>query len=1084
MSQLDELAEEFDPEVIRRGKDYFKRGRVQFITSTPVHFETRVKGSSTYDVMISADDAGVCEYSCTCPYAEDGDIGCKHIWASLLAAEFRAWNGLRDIDIDSKFEDGEASKAEDDPKPMRTSWSNYTFLSNKTPSQPAWLQAIRSAQNSSRVYATKARPTGELWPEGREVAYVIDVAETVQMQRDLVIEVMIRERKAKRKTGKWKRARLGEWESAAAPDSDRVILQMLAGRDGIYGNESMYEIEPWNYETVLRSICESGRCFIRRVARAAFEETISWDSGEPWQFIMAVSESPGDYRLTGTMQRGEDRLDLGAAELVLRSGLLIARGKIARAEWTGGFDLMTTLRQQGELRVPTEAAGELVKELYRLPDSPRINWPASLQIEEVRVQPKFILRMTAPPKLAKQELLKAELCFDYAGTIITPPHNDTGALVDESGQRVIVRDQAAETRAQQRLPRRGFRMEFDYRGGNDLTIPRADFAHAVLELVREGWQIEGEGAIYRTAGKIEIEVSSGIDWFDLNGRVTFDKQIVALPRLLEAVERGQQWVALDDGNLGLLPEDWLKKYATLSSLGQTEGDSLRFSRAQAGFLDALIATMPEARCDETFDRARKQLAEFQGIKSTEPLASFTGDLRPYQKEGLGWLHFLNNFSFGGCLADDMGLGKTVEVLAMLEARRAAGHGASLVVVPRSLIFNWKQEAARFTPQMRVLDHSGSDRARDPAAVKDADLVLTTYGTLRRDISHLKDVEFDYAILDESQAIKNATTQAAKAARLLRARHRLAMSGTPIENRLAELWSLFEFLNPGMLGRAGAFRTLAAPTALDESGRGILAKALRPFILRRTKEQVAKDLPEKVEQTIYCELDAPQRKLYNELRDHYRQSLLGTAGAIGKRGMNRAKIQILEALLRLRQAACHPGLIDRNLATAPSAKLETLRAQLAEVVAEGHKVLVFSQFTSFLALVKTDLDAAGTVYEYLDGQTRDRQARVERFQTDADCKVFLISLKAGGVGLNLTAAEYVFLLDPWWNPAVEAQAVDRAHRIGQHRTVFAYRLIAKDTVEEKVLELQKAKRALADAILSEDNSVIASMRREDLEMLLT
>jgi SNF2 family DNA or RNA helicase len=337
------------------------------------------------------------------------------------------------------------------------------------------------------------------------------------------------------------------------------------------------------------------------------------------------------------------------------------------------------------------------------------------------------------------------------------------------------------------------------------------------------------------------------------------------------------------------------------------------------------------------------------------------------------------------------------------------------------------------------------------------------------------------VLDEAQAIKNPRTASAKAARLLRGEHRLALSGTPVENRLEELWSLFEFLNPGMLGSSKLFAAAGAgATAADAEARTLLARALRPFLLRRTKDQVARDLPEKQEQTLYVDLGPKQRKLYDELRDHYRTALLGH---IDRVGIKRSKIQILEALLRLRQAACHPGLLDPKRASEPGGKLDALVPMVSEAAAEGHKVLVFSQFTSMLALVRTRLDAENITYEYLDGRTRDRQARVERFQTDPACPVFLISLKAGGQGLNLTAADYVFLLDPWWNPAVEAQAVDRAHRIGQTRPVLATRLIARDTVEERVLDLQRAKRDLAEAIITADNSLIARIERDDLALLL-
>jgi SNF2 family DNA or RNA helicase len=331
-------------------------------------------------------------------------------------------------------------------------------------------------------------------------------------------------------------------------------------------------------------------------------------------------------------------------------------------------------------------------------------------------------------------------------------------------------------------------------------------------------------------------------------------------------------------------------------------------------------------------------------------------------------------------------------------------------------------------------------------------------------------------------VKNAATDSAKAVRLLNADHRLALSGTPVENHLGELWSLFEFLNPGLLGGLALWHSNTSPSRiLDDESRHVLARALRPFILRRTKSQVARELPPKVEQTISCELDAPQRALYRDLREHYRRSLLGR---VERDGLAKSRMHVLEALLRLRQAACHPGLVDPARAGAPSAKLDVLIPHLAEVVDEGHKALVFSQFTSLLAIVRDRLDALGLRYSYLDGRTRDRAARVAEFQNDPECPLFLVSLKAGGVGLNLTAAGYVFLLDPWWNPAVEAQAIDRTHRIGQTHPVMAYRLIARDTVEEKILELQRQKRDLADAIITADNSVLRSLTREDLELLLS
>lgn len=479
---------------------------------------------------------------------------------------------------------------------------------------------------------------------------------------------------------------------------------------------------------------------------------------------------------------------------------------------------------------------------------------------------------------------------------------------------------------------------------------------------------------------------------------------------------------------------------------------------------------------------------FSGVTAHDPPPTFRGTLRDYQRYGLGWLHFLRDLGLGGCLADDMGLGKTVQVLALLEGRRrrrlkrGEQRLPSLVVVPKSLVFNWMDEAQRFTPQLRVLNYTGLQRASSRAQLADAQLVVTTYGTLRQDIVSLKNQPFDYVILDESQAIKNSGSQVAKASLLLQAQHRLALTGTPIENHLGELWSLFEFLNPGMLGRSTAFASLCkAAKADDQESLSRLARAVAPFIFRRTKENVLTELPAKTEQTLYCDLAPKERKDYDQLRDYYRSKL---SKVIDQRGLKKSKIHVLEALLRLRQAACHPGLLDKRKTGHPSAKLDLLLEQLEAVTGDGHKALVFSQFTSLLAIVRDRCDKKSIRYEYLDGQSRNRKAIVERFQQDASCPLFLISLKAGGHGLNLTAADYVFILDPWWNPAVEMQAIDRTHRIGQTRRVFAYRIIARDTVEEKVIALQNSKRDLANAIVTANDSLIRKLTVEDLQLILS
>jgi SNF2 family DNA or RNA helicase len=707
--------------------------------------------------------------------------------------------------------------------------------------------------------------------------------------------------------------------------------------------------------------------------------------------------------------------------------------------------------------------------------------PEELQFEIVARPPKPIVQIKADREAAGSSLL-ASLAFDYGGNVIDPEAGAT--MFDRSRRRLVRRDAAAESAAMKRLADLGFQRRWDFaRARHALRVAAAQLPRVVRELTAEGWRIEAEGRAFRPAQGMRSEVRSGIDWFELHGVVDFGGGLSApLPKLLEALRQGRTTVVLDDGSEGMMPEEWLRRFAGIASAGEASGEYVRFKPTQAALLEAALAETPDVRFDERFLLARDELATLGGgLAPLEAAPSFAGTLRDYQRDALGWFAFLRRFGFGGCLADDMGLGKTVMVLAWLDRLRARreAKGPSLVVVPRSVVFNWREEARRFAPELKVLDFSGADRT--VASVRGHDIVLTTYGTLRRDALLLKDVEFEYAILDEAQAIKNANTAGAKAARLLRARHRLALSGTPIENHLGELWSLFDFLNPGMLGTSSSFAKHGVAAARrDPEALDVLARGVRPFILRRTKAQVAPELPSRSELTIRCHLQGAQRELYDELRTHYRAALLKR---IQRDGMQKSKMQILEALLRLRQAACHPGLVDPRRASAPSAKFDALLPQLAEVREEGHKILVFSQFTSLLALLRPRLDADGVVYEYLDGKTRDRESRVRRFQEDPACGIFLISLKAGGLGLNLTAADYVFLLDPWWNPAVEAQAIDRAHRIGQTRHVFAYRLLAADTVEDKIVELQQSKRDLADAIVRADAGLLRTLRAEDVEILL-
>ena len=936
-------------------------------------------------------------------------------------------------------------------------------------------------------------PAAERRPRERQILYLVD-ANPGRAQYGFTVDVFARERLIR---GAWNRPRPLGLRSSEIPTlveaADRQIMSLLMASPDSYGtfHRSSLDVQPSRrrlppaiQDVLLSMMCRTGRCHVLPDPGAGLGPPLAWDDGPPWTFrIEITADADGaHYVLTGALARGDERMPLDVPLLVLGSGLVFTRERIARLDDGGAFAWVLHLRRHGTIRVAVAQGDELLEAVLRLPGVPALELPAALNFDEVRAVPRPRVTVRQAPRDWGPEYLRGALSFDYDGTLIAA--DDPRASVFQAERRRLVRrDRAAERAAAQRLTEVGFRRPHAAAAETEVALHARKLSRVVAALLAEGWHVEADGKLYRHPGIVRAEVASGVDWFELRGTVAFGDTSAPLPALLQALRRGQRTILLGDGTFGVLPEDWLRKYVGLAALGRPEDGHLRFGRNQVSVLDALVASLPDVTWDDASARARDALDTFERVEPRDPPPSFQGTLRAYQRDGLGWLAFLRRFGFGGCLADDMGLGKTVQVLALLEAMRAEGRPhRSLVVVPRSLVFNWMGEAARFTPGLRVLDHTGTGRARDLAELDGHDLVITTYGTLRRDAALLGDVRFDCVILDEAQAIKNADTDTARAARLLRADYRLALSGTPVQNHLGELWSLFEFLNPGMLGAASAFGLDAGSLRRpDPEARQQLARALRPFVLRRTKEQVARDLPARLEQTLYCDLDPDQRAEYDGLREHYRQALLTR---VARDGIGRSAIQILEALLRLRQAACHPGLLDRARVPEPSAKLEVLLSRIAEVADGGHKALVFSQFTSFLAIVRDRLDRERVRYEYLDGRTRDRAARVAAFQDDPDCRVFLISLKAGGLGLNLTAAEYVFLLDPWWNPAVEAQAIDRTHRIGQTRPVFAYRLIARDTVEEKVLALQETKRELADAIITADNSLIGTLTREDLERLLS
>lgn len=585
----------------------------------------------------------------------------------------------------------------------------------------------------------------------------------------------------------------------------------------------------------------------------------------------------------------------------------------------------------------------------------------------------------------------------------------------------------------------------------------------------------------------KIYISSNTDWFDAKIEINFGDQKVTVDEVKKALSNKQQFVQLGDGTLGILPEEWIKKYSLLFRVGEGKSGSMKLSKYHFSVVEELYMQRDEEELFFQLEEKYDRLKENHSIKEIPAPAHLRSVLRPYQESGFQWLNYLREVQWGGILADDMGLGKTIQALSFLHhLKEENGSLKALVVCPTTLMFNWQNEIGKFTPTIKFYVHHGAQRTRDSLAATDADVIITTYGTLRSDIKQFVEVAFDYVVLDESQAIKNPSSKVTKAASLIKAKNRLCLSGTPLQNNTFDIYAQMNFLNPGMLGSVEFFKqefSIPIDKFGEKEQKEHLRKLLFPFILRRTKEQVAKDLPEKQEMVLFCEMGDEQRRIYDAFRNDYRDKILGV---VDNQGIQKSQLTILQGLMKLRQICDSPAIIkDEEKFPNVSVKLEELGREITENIG-NHKALIFSQFLGMLALIKEKMKELGVDYEYFDGSStvNERERAIQRFQNDDSCRVFLISLKAGGVGLNLTAADYVYIVDPWWNPAVEQQAIDRTHRIGQTKNIFAYRMICNDTVEDKILKLQDRKRSLARELITDDEGFVKNLTREDVEYLFS
>lgn len=790
------------------------------------------------------------------------------------------------------------------------------------------------------------------------------------------------------------------------------------------------------------------------------------------QLCLSVTPTETGYELTGEFRVGSKNIPLMKLNPFVANHLFVYDNLLISVNFNSENKKWWQLLSDSNLIIKREEVGGFLENLHN--QALAVDLPEELQYPDLALEPEFRLHLGPDKSLKnsnKRFIVRPE--FQYGNRRVSS-HDQQLFFIDQAKQCRFKRDLAKEEILQQKVSRELITFK-RIEGRFEMTLDAIHLYTFVNQVVEQGVEVEVERKKLSTRELMRFDVKTGQDWFEVTAEAEISGLWVKIPQILESINKGETFVSLGNGQVGMISDNMKKKLLKWSQLGDISESGFRFGANQGFILNSLLDEEESVTLDQRFKDLKDKILQFQGVRSLAPTKNFKGELRSYQQEGLGWLNFLKDFGLGGVLADDMGLGKTIQCLAFLDHLFQKNKKAQfLVVAPKSLMGNWLEESAKFTPHLKSLVLSGQNRSKDLKSFAQYNLIITTYQTMVRDIQVLKDLNWEAIILDEAQAIKNSSTLAARSSRLLNSSFKLAMTGTPIENSIQDLFSISEFVNPGFLHK----KIRSAHLTIAEDIKQLIHKSFKPVVLRRTKEQVLKDLPSKTEQTIMIDLEGDHLKVYNELKAYYKVHLLQK---VKQEGLPQNKIEVLSALTRLRQAALHPRIID-NKRDIESSKFTVALEMLQEIVSENHKVLVYSQFTTLLKLFKEELDKLNIAYTYLDGASQNRTQIVNTFKKSETIPVFLISLKAGGTGLNLIEADYVFLLDPWWNPAAESQAIDRIHRIGQTRPVNAYRFISKNTVEEKILDLQKAKRDLSAEILDGQSSMIRNLKVEDLEAL--
>jgi non-specific serine/threonine protein kinase len=812
---------------------------------------------------------------------------------------------------------------------------------------------------------------------------------------------------------------------------------------------------------------------------------------ETGQISLAIFRKNEEFVLQPAIMYSDHNIVLDDDVQVLTANpiYLLYQNKLHRVESNmSAFFWINFFRVQQQIVVPSADLQEFINSFVSK-ILPAFDWKSleeHLNIYELPLtSTKIYLQERAGQFSAEIKFQYKELEFD------AQPKTEKSLASQGKFLFIVKRDQERESEIRSSLQAHGL-FYIQHRWQIDPQINVLDWIRLEIpKLEKHNVQFFGEDQLKRFRLQkekviIQLNISTHPDWLNVNFKIQMNNNVLDIPDFNEQIRKNKEYMRLKDGSYVFIGNDLLQKFKRFFSIVESCGTKGLFKVKPTALplLQELTKISDILNVDEQYKELEKLYNQFNNIQPVRLSKQFNGELRDYQKAGLNWLMFLNRFRFGGVLADDMGLGKTIQVIALIQKLKNNKNlkNPALIVVPLTVLFNWYNEIDRFAPDLKVLRYQGqrADRQKRTKSFKRYHIVLLSYGIFLQDINILDKFSWDYLVLDESQKIKNPTTKTYQAAISINVSNRLCLTGTPVENSLMDLWAQLNFLNPGMLGTQKQFEQRFGKNGdIKDENQQLLKKIINPYILRRKKEDVLKELPERTDIIQMVDMTDLQNDIYMEWLKRFRNQVFDQ---MEKEGLNKVRIKVLEALTYLRQLACHPAIFDESIDVTESGKVQLLEDMLEDIIEGNHKVLVFSQYVRFLSIVRKILHKNTWKYEYLDGSTRKREIPIKNFQNNRDIKIFLMSLKAGGLGLNLTAADYVIHLDPWWNPAVEQQATDRAHRIGQEKRVFVYKYIVKNSVEEKILELQKKKKEISDRFIVSEQGLVKNLTKEDLQYI--